>query len=254
MADMTLKSMKPRKLIALQTEKASREGSPDGATVFHEFPDLPQLSFAQHSPTDTAFETPELQEILQSLLQDMPGSGAVFLVEGEPGSGKSTLLRRFRQGAPTNWLLCTVRARMALGEAHLLASLEKGFGRIPADRQALTKQLMSWAQEGRVLVIAVDDAHKLSPFALKTLFCIKQALNAKGLQLGILLFATSAIRTTLATPSLAGLDESLLHRLAVPPFNLRQTAAYIQHYLSRTSESGTRPVFDSTRLSQIQRR
>jgi|GEM_PF-6918337 len=254
MTDTTLKSMRPRKVIALQAGKASREGSPGGAAVFHEFPDLPQLSFAQLSPADAEFETPELQEIFQSLLQDMPGSVAVFLIEGESGSGKSALLRRFRQGVPADWLLCTVRTRMALGEAHLLANLEKGFGRMPADRHALTKQLMSWAREGRVLVIAVDDAHKLSPFALKSLFSIKQRFNTKGLQLGIVLFATPAIETALATPSLAGLDESLLYRLTVPPFNLRQTTAYIQHYLSRTCADGPRPVFDSARLAQIQRR
>jgi len=247
--------MTSRKVIALQAETVSEGAHSNSASPFHEFPDLPQWPVSSPPSVDAYFETPELQELQQNLLQDMPRSGAVFLVEGDAGSGKSALLRQFTQGMPADWLLCSVRARMAMGEVQLLASLYKGFNLAPAGCPALTQQLMAWAREGRVMVIVVDDADNLSPFAIQALLHIKQALNAKGLQLGVVLFATPGIRAMLVAPSLASLDESLLRRLIMPHFNSRQTAAYIQHcFSSVTDDDHPYPDVDSARLSQIQRR
>lgn len=229
--------MSGRTVIALNSEDRVR-GKPDRGTA--ESPSRaaggPGLStvFSNSVSQDGRdfFQTVERKKLLDTVLSGLDRKDAVYLIEGEPGSGKSAFLRWMVQQAPAGWTFCYIGIRKSLGEKHLLERLNHALFPDPAlEIEALTARIKQRVREGARIAIVLDDAERLSPFALKTLFVIKAAVEKRGGRLGLVLAASSAIRAALATPSLATLSKGRIQRLALPPFTYQQTQDYIQHCL-----------------------
>ncbi len=178
------------------------------------------------------FSTVERKRMLDEILAGLAEKRRVHLIEGKEGSGKSAFLRWLMQQAPAEWSFCHITARKALGEQHLLSRLNQIlFPGEVLDMGALASKIKQRVREGAHIVIVVDDAERLSPFALKTLFVIKAAVEKRGDGLGLVLAAGPGIRTALAAPSLSPLAQGQVQHHLLPPFTYQQAQDYIRHCL-----------------------
>ena len=231
-----MRDMSERAIIALNSGKRSVDGGagedrrqslpPEGGRL------AADGSAAQGCEAWRYFPTVESRKLLDEILTGLAGQNSVYLVEGGEGCGKSAFLRWLRQQVPRDWTVCHMHASKALGEKHLLAALNGClFPGEVLDSGTLAARLKQRLREGERILVTVDDAERLSPFALKTLFVIKEAVEKRGDRLGVVLAAGPAVRNALATPSLSGLARERVRRLLLPPFTYQQTQDYIRHCL-----------------------
>lgn len=178
------------------------------------------------------FMTPALEDLEQRLVEDLPGSHAVFLLQAPAGSGKSVFLQRFVAAAPPDWTLVAMRLCTPLGEAQLVRHLNlQLFPEETLDGTGLMRRILTRSREAAPLVLAIDDAERLSPFALGLLLRLKQAVAARGGRLGLLLLATGAVERLLETPSIVELGTGLVEHIAFPVFSEEETACYVREHL-----------------------
>lgn len=131
--------------------------------------------------TDFFVESEARQAVFSAAVADLePGTRAV-LIEGDNGSGKSVFLSRLAAGASCS---CVLEPRHPLGEADLCARLAQAFG---ATADGIVAAIARRC--GDEVLIAVDDAHHLSPFALRKLFGLQDAVAEAGGRLQLLLSA-----------------------------------------------------------------
>lgn len=214
---------------------------------------FPPAPFAEGCDEQGYFETAAQQELLDRLFQALPHGEAAILIRGPAGSGKTTLLRRFLHQAPADWEITSLHARIALGESHLVKHLsEVLFPDQRLDSAALTRSLLTWARGDAFLVLVVDDAQRLSPFALRLLLMIKRAVVERGGRLGLVLFASGAIDRVLATPSIAEMGAELISSFDLPPFSAEETAGYVRHRLEVAGLSPP-PALDDNHLHTLHR-
>ncbi len=207
------------------------EGMGAGASPLH-MAKVPGLS-----PGVSYFDTPALRALLEQLLRELPHTGEVLLVRGPAGSGKSMLLQRLLQAAPPEWELTALQARIPVGESHLVGQLNRAwFPEQQLDGAGLARLMLDRTRNPALLVLAVDDAHRLSPFALRWLLLMKRAVTARGGRLGVVLFAAESIADRLATPSVVEMGLDAVRILDLPPFSLEETADYLRHRLGGGSD------------------
>ncbi len=214
---------------------------------------FPPAPFAEGCDEQDYFETAAQQELLNKLFQALPHDAAAILIRAPAGSGKTTFLRHFLRQAPSEWEITSLHARIALGESHLVRHLnEVLFPDQHLDAASLTRLLLTRARGDAFLVLVVDDAQRLSPFALSLLLTIKRAVADRGGRMGLVLFANGAIDKVLATPSIAEMGTELIRSFDLPPFSAGETADYISHRLEVAGISPP-PELDGNSLRTLHR-
>ena len=175
------------------------------------------------------FKTPSMETLLQALIDSISDARNVTVVSGVPGSGKSTLVDCLNDQARADWNICRIHARHAIGEKHILEYLNSFFhSEENLDLDRLSASMVKPATRRPVIII--DDADKLTTFALDTLFKLKMAVENQRGQLAIVLFAQPTIRPLLASPSLQRYD-AIVRTIDLPALTSEQTVAYIERWL-----------------------
>lgn len=178
------------------------------------------------------FETPSMEKLLGALIQSISDGRNVTVVSGVSGSGKSTLIDRLINQARSDWNICRIHARHTIGEKHILDHLNAFFrSGDKLDMEGLAAGLAQTQNQGSMPrpVIIVDDADKLTTFALDVLFKLKLAVEDKGGQIGIVLFAQPTIRQLLTGPSLQRYD-AIIRTIDLPSMTGEQTEVYIDRW------------------------
>lgn len=210
-------------------------------------------SAASFADEQDYFESAAQRELLDNLFQALPHNEATLLVRGPAGSGKTTLVQRFLQLAPEAWEITSLQARIAVGESHLVKQLNAVlFPEQQLNAVTLTRLLLTRARGETFMLLVVDDAQRLSPFALRRLLLIKRAVADRGGRLGLLLVASADIDRLLVTPSIAEIGADIVHHFDLPPFSMEETGEYIHHRLAAAGISPP-PELDDNRLRTLHR-
>jgi type II secretory pathway predicted ATPase ExeA len=127
------------------------------------------------------FETEARQAVFDAVVSAMETGTRAVLIEGDTGSGKSVFLSRLAATVPS---ACVLELRYPLGEADLCARLAQAFG-ATADGVAVAIA----GRSGGGVLVAVDDADNLSPFALRMLLELQDAVADLGGRLALVLSA-----------------------------------------------------------------
>ncbi len=214
---------------------------------------FPAAPFADDYGEHGYFETTAQRELLDRLFHELPHDEAALLIHGPAGSGKTSFLQHFLRQAPSDWEIIPLHARIALGEAHLVRHLNGVlFPDQSLNSATLTRLLLTRARGDTFLVLVVDDAHRLSPFALRLLLMIKRAVVDRGGHMGLVLFASGAIDQVLATPSIAEMGAEIIRRFDLPAFSVAETGDYIRQRLAGAGISPP-PALDDKRLRILHR-
>lgn len=192
---------------------------------------------SKHESAGYYFHTDELTQLRQALVRSMLEPMVVNVVVGDQGSGKTVLLEQLLQQSDSGWSLCLIQANHALGAQHILDQLNNRY----FPQQAYTLHELAdhflLQEKSTIPVILVDDAHKLSSFALEVLLYLKHALEEQDRRCGIVLFAGPEIRQLLTSHSLTRYDESP-RIIDLPLFSQAQTSQYIQQLMTNSGIDG----------------
>lgn len=174
------------------------------------------------------FTTPSMLTIVEALRSSIADASNVTVVCGVHGSGKSSLIEVLTTQLPSGWDICRIQARHTIGEKHILEQLNRRFlQQEDLDAAGLAVRLAQ--ADSRRPVIIVDDADRLTTFALDTLLQLKQAVEKQQGRVGIVMFARPTIRQVLAGPSLQRYDAQL-RTIDLPPLTAAEVKAYVDHW------------------------
>jgi len=205
------------------------------------------------SDTERLYLGGRYAEILDFLCSPATGRANVKVLISEPGLGKTVLLHaaieRIKAEARTAFVFWTLfRAKDFV--THLLfemGSRESPPSDLNTAQNRFEKLLRRAAAEGKRFVIAIDEAHNLSPAALKYLSALLDRDTAHPPQLTLLLAGLPRLHNQLAEPEAGGIRERTAHVMTIEPLNEEQTAEYIG---ARITALGVGPV-GPEQLSEI---
>ena len=184
-------------------------------------------------------------EILDFLCSPASGRANVKVLVSEPGLGKTVLLRsaieRTKAEARTAFVFWTLfRAKDFV--THLL--FEMGSREPPpldlnTAQNQFEKLLRYAAADGKRFVLAIDEAHNLSPAAFKRLSALLDRDTAHPPQVTLLLAGLPGLRDRLADLQASGIRERIEGVMTIAPLNAEQTAEYIG---ARLAALGVGPI------------
>jgi DamX protein len=208
--------------------------------------------FRQAWPDVHLFVTDALQQALDAAEQAARTGEQVVLVEGEPGAGKTSFLRRLAQRFDADTRICHIEARLALGERHVLARVAEVYGCPPVSGIGELASLLARVGAGQTpLLLIIDNADRLSRFALRALFELKRRVFQGGGRLALIVSASpDTLDATLALPSFSNYGKDWLHRIELPRFSEQETAAWLRHLIEAAGMQET-VSFDSAQIRRI---
>ena len=176
------------------------------------------------------------QEALGHLLFGVNEGSGVVVISGEIGAGKTTLLRTLVRNLDERTTVAYI-FNPTLSSLELLQSINADLG-LPAtstSKKELTDELNRFLLDqqtaGRRVVVIVDEAQNLEPGVLEQLRLLSNLETEHEKLLHVILVGQPELRTMLARPELAQLDQRVTLRWHLGPMSAAETAAYVRHRL-----------------------
>ena len=219
---------------------------------------LKEPSFSITPDPQYLFLSEQHREALAHLVYGAGESGGFVLLTGEVGTGKTTVCRAFLEQLPEQVDLALI-LHPALSATELLRAICDEF-RIPledGDRTVkrlvdkLNRFLLEAHAQGRRPVLMIDEAQDLSPRVLEQIRLLTNLETPKHKLLQIFLVGQPELREMLLHPGLRQLNQRITARYHLKPFDLRDTAAYVEHRLAVAGVE--RPLFTRGALRQLHR-
>lgn len=223
-----------------------------------------RLSFAEDpfsAPPDVQFFFPSAQhrEALSLLFHQIRTRAGFLALVGEPGTGKSIVLGRLMELLKTSEteFACLLSSKVTVPEFFELVAHDF---RLPCASTtktaiviALNEYLLERSCAGLTTALIVDNAQKLSTEVLEEIELLGNLENRSGRLLQVLFAAQPGFERQLDAPELRGLKQRLMLWARLEPLDATQTAAYVQHRMSKAGAIN-RGLFSSDMLAEIHTR
>jgi len=205
------------------------------------------------------YPEPEREQELKVLLHLLTYTHLLPVVEGPAGIGKTTFLQRLRDIAPRHWRTVFLTAPPdGMDETALLAALGEGFELPDGARDdplfALQEHLDRLSERGDLPVLLIDDAHYLTPAALRLLAVLAVGDEQLPARLHAALAAErlspaqiEAVRSLATGPGDAPDPLKTIHLL---PFDRQQTHDYLAHRI-RTCGGHPEALLDADLVARL---
>lgn len=187
--------------------------------------------------TDLFFRTRQHEEALVKLRIGIEDKHALLLLSGKSGTGKTLASQVVLRGLdkekfePVFVFVYPGMGKGALLEA-LLAELQVKCGRLLQDRlSGLQAKAMSLHDEGRRLLIVIDEAHFLKADALHLLRTLSNLETEEEKLVTVLLVAEKSLRKRLNAPSYASLRSRITFFLSLDPLSREDLEQYLKFRL-----------------------
>ena len=179
------------------------------------------------------FLTAQHREALAGLTYSILGRKGFVALIGDAGSGKTTLLARVLERLPADQVYSSVILTPTLTPAEFLELLLLDFGlsAIPASKAQrlfmLQRFLVDAQSLGKVAVLVVDEAHKLTPDVLEEIRLLGNFERPDQKLLQIVLAGQNELDATLDRGDLRQLKQRISMRLCVGPLQPAEVEQYI---------------------------
>ena len=212
--------------------------------------------FAMSPDPRFLFFTPSHREALAGLMYGILNRKGFVALIGDAGTGKTSLLRRVLQAVSGNKSL-VVNPSVAAPEFTKLVMANFGIDPVPSDRaeqlQSFEKFLKRSQEEGKLCVLVVDEAQRLSPSVLEEIRMLTNFELPEGKLLQIVLAGQNELRGLLNRPDLWQLKQRIAMRLTLKPLSgLEEIRTYIRHRWA-TAGGGDAPPFSEEAIGLIAR-
>lgn len=177
------------------------------------------------------------------------------VISGEIGCGKTTLIEKFLSELDENVAVARI-AQTQVTPVQFLQGLLVQFGYRPfrmgkAELLAtINEHLAEQMDEGRKVVIVIDEAQNLDPSVLEEVRLLSGVGGGREKVLSIILAGQPELNDTLDAPELEQLAQRTRLRFHLKPLSENEMGAYIRHRL-RVAGSGNREIFDEDTFALI---
>jgi len=191
------------------------------------------------------YMTPSHREALAGLAYAILQCKGFVTMMGEAGTGKTSLLARTLRCLPANRVVSSVILNPSLREDEFfeLMLMDFGFPDVPTSkaRRFLKFQefLLRTSEAGKIAVLVVDEAHKISPTLLEEIRLISNLELPGQKLLQIVLAGQTELNDVLDRPDLRQLRQRIALRLTIQLLSNREVEEYIH---LRWTKSGSSPV------------
>ncbi|HLN03602.1 MAG TPA: AAA family ATPase [Bryobacteraceae bacterium] len=201
------------------------------------------------------FLTGAHREALAGLSYAVLGGKGFVVLTGDAGTGKTTLLTKMLRSIPPSRAAFSVVLNPMLSPDEFLemALLDFGIRSVPASkaqRLILLREYLSDARkQGKISVLVVDEAHKLSPSVLEEIRLLSNFELADTKLLQIVLAGQNELATVLNREDLRQLKQRISVRLTLPALSRTDVEHYVQHRW--TKAGGQTHPFNHEAVGQI---
>ena len=194
------------------------------------------------------------QEAFNHLLYGVRERKGFIELTGEVGAGKTTICRKLLEelGANCRTALilnpCLTAHQLLKAVVHELGLKVHGIDRL-AYIEALNEFVLAEANQGRTVVLVIDEAQNLSPELLEQVRLLSNLETDNQKLMQIILMGQPELRDKLGRPELRQLHQRITVRYHLGPLDFDETGHYINHRLNLAGANG-KPRFDAdaTRL------
>jgi general secretion pathway protein A len=203
--------------------------------MYNEFYGLSKNPFNMTADPAFLYLTAQHREALAGLAYAILGRKGLLVLSGMAGSGKTTLLTWLLQKLPNSQVQSSVILNPTLTRDEFLelAMLDFGIPDIPASKArrlwALQEFLLKSRGEGKLCVLIIDEAHKLSSELLEEIRLLGNLECADEKLIQLVLIGQNEIDAVLGQPGLWQLKQRVSVRLSLVPLQVEEVAPYIQH-------------------------
>ena len=202
------------------------------------------------------YRSEQHEEALANLIYGVQARKGFIVLSGEVGTGKTTMLECLRDYLETQYIEFAFLFNSRI-------TVEQFFDMIAYDLDlqcsrtsktevlyALNQLLVEQAQDGRTVVLIVDEAHNLEWEVLEEIRLLGNLENRNGKLLQIILAGQPELDRKLDAPNLRQLKQRIVLRSNLQPFTLRDAVEYIESRLDRAGMPD-QTVFSEELMAEI---
>jgi len=199
------------------------------------------------------------REALSTLQYGIEANKGITLLVGEAGTGKTTLIRAAIERSRGSNALLVYLSNPTLTRAEFYDFLATGFGLSreaaqskPVFLRELERSLLLRRERGGVSALIVDEAQSVPYELLEEIRLLANLETATVKLLPVVLTGQPELADRLNEVSLRQLKQRVALRANLPPFDLRETAAYIAKRI-RIAGGDSAAVFTREAVEAVQR-
>src|SRR5579872_1129132 len=196
------------------------------------------------------------EEALANLVYGVQARKGFIVLSGEVGTGKTTLLECLRDYLEAQYIEFAFIFNSRINVEQFFEMIAYDLD-LPATRTsktevlfALNQLLVEQAQEGRTVVLIVDEAHNLEWEVLEEIRLLGNLENRNGKLLQIILAGQPELDRKLDAPNLRQLKQRIVLRTNLRAFTLRDAVEYIQSRLEKAGMTN-QTVFSEELMAEI---
>jgi general secretion pathway protein A len=202
------------------------------------------------------FRSEQHEEALANLIYGVQARKGFIVLSGEVGTGKTTMLECLRDYLEAYYIEFAFLFNSRINVEQFFDMIAYDLD-LPCKRTsktevlyALNELLVAQAQEGRTVVLIVDEAHNLEWEVLEEIRLLGNLENRNGKLLQIILAGQPELDRKLDAPNLRQLKQRVVLRCNLQPFTLRDAVDYIH---SRMEHAGVseQTIFSEELMAEI---
>src|SRR5713101_3638362 len=202
------------------------------------------------------YRSEQHEEALANLVYGVQARKGFIVLTGEVGTGKTTMLECLRDYLEAQYIEFAFIFNSRITSDQFFEMIAYDLN-LPCSRAsktevlfALNQLLVEQAQDGRTVVLIVDEAHNLEWDVLEEIRLLGNLENRNGKLLQIVLAGQPEFDRKLDAPNLRQLKQRIVLRYSLQPFTLRDAVEYMQSRLERAGMPN-QTVFPEELMAEI---
>ncbi|SRR5712691_595043 len=202
------------------------------------------------------YRSEQHEEALANLVYGVQARKGFIVLSGEVGTGKTTMLECLRDYLEAQYIEFAFLFNSRINTEQFFEMIAYDLD-LPCTRTsktevlfALNQLLVEQAQDGRTVVLIVDEAHNLEWEVLEEIRLLGNLENRNGKLLQIILAGQPELDRKLDAPNLRQLKQRIILRCNLEPFTLRDAVEYIQSRLERAGVQ-EQTIFSEELMAEI---
>ena len=228
----------------------------NGSNMYNAFFGFSENPFSLSPDPAFFYRSEQHEEALANLVYGVQARKGFIVLSGEVGTGKTTMLECLRDYLEAQYIEFAFIFNSRINSDQFFEMIAYDLDlQCPRTSKtevlfALNQLLVEQAQEGRTVVLIVDEAHNLDWDVLEEIRLLGNLENRNGKLLQIILAGQPELDRKLDAPNLRQLKQRIVLRCNLQPFTLRDAVEYME---SRLEIAGMpeQEIFTEEMLAEI---
>jgi len=202
------------------------------------------------------YRSEQHEEALANLIYGVQSRKGFIVLTGEVGTGKTTMLECLRDFLDSQYMEFAFIFNSRISSDQFFEMIAYDLD-LRCDRTsktevlfALNSMLLNQADQGRTVVLIVDEAHNLEWEVLEEIRLLGNLENRRGKLIQVILAGQPELDRKLEAPNLRQLKQRIVLRCNLAPFTEEETAQYIGTRMEKAGMAN-QTVFTPELLSEI---